>query len=102
MPTTVRKYEDLTDPEDHLFDFYNAARIEQWSEAIWCHMFVQSLTGIARVWFDALPVGGIGNFEDLRAKFLRQFNQQKRCMKETTEIHNIRRKDTESVEDFVI
>ncbi|KAK9049882.1 hypothetical protein SSX86_031149 [Deinandra increscens subsp. villosa] len=101
MPSTVSKYGGLADPEDHVFEFYTAARLEGWAEETWCHMFVQTFTGLARVWFDALPSGGIESFEDLRIKFLRQFSQQKRCVKDTTEVHNIRRKDNENIEDFV-
>ncbi|KAK9053499.1 hypothetical protein SSX86_030133 [Deinandra increscens subsp. villosa] len=85
LPTVVRKYSGLADPDDHIFEFYSAARLEQWSEEIWCHMFVQTFTGVPRVCFDSLPAGQIDSFEDLKNKFLRQFSQQKRCMKDPAE-----------------
>ncbi|KAL9997752.1 hypothetical protein Hdeb2414_s0600g00922521 [Helianthus debilis subsp. tardiflorus] len=64
MPTTVKKYDGTTDPDDHMFDFDGAARVEQWPMPAWCFMFAQTLTGVARVWFDALSEGEINDFEE--------------------------------------
>ncbi|KAD6119265.1 hypothetical protein E3N88_10557 [Mikania micrantha] len=47
---------------------------------------VHTLTGAARLWFDSLPLGGIDIYEELRDKFLRQFNQKKKASKNPKEI----------------
>ncbi|KAI3797126.1 hypothetical protein L1987_32378 [Smallanthus sonchifolius] len=101
MPSNVGKYDGLGDPDDHLAIFIGAAEVEQWSIPVWCHMFMQTLTGAARVWFDSLPVGEIGSFEQLEDSFLKNFSQQRRSIKDPTELHNIKRADNESVGDFI-
>ncbi|KAJ0691240.1 putative retrotransposon gag domain-containing protein [Helianthus annuus] len=99
--TIVKKYDGTTDPDDHMFDFDGAARVEQWSMPAWCFMFAQTLTGAARVWFDALNEGEINDFEEIRRLFLQNFSQQRHYSKEITEVHNIRRKDGESLDSFI-
>ncbi|XP_021981508.1 uncharacterized protein LOC110877628 [Helianthus annuus] len=101
IPTTVKKYDGTTDPDDHMFDFDAAARVEQWPMPAWCFMFAQTLTGAARVWFDALNEGEINNFEEFRGLFLQNFSQQRHYSKEITEVHNIQRKDGESLDSFI-
>ncbi|GKA71439.1 reverse transcriptase domain-containing protein [Tanacetum coccineum] len=67
----------------------------------WCHMFNSTLTGIARVWFDDLPKETIDSYDDLKKAFLENYLQQKKCIKDPVEIHNIRQRDGESTEEFV-
>ncbi|XP_021990890.1 uncharacterized protein LOC110887618 [Helianthus annuus] len=101
MPTTVKKYDGTTDPDDHMFDFDGAACVEQWPMPAWCFMFAQTLTGAARVWFDALNEGEINDFEEFQRLFLQNFSQQRHYFKEITKAHNIRRKDGESLDSFI-
>ncbi|KAJ0797872.1 hypothetical protein HanPI659440_Chr04g0178651 [Helianthus annuus] len=81
MPTTIKKYDGTTDPDDHMFDFDGAARVEQWPMPAWCFMFAQTLTGAARVWFDALNEGEVNDFEEFRRLFLQNFSQQRHYSK---------------------
>nr|GEW39218.1 reverse transcriptase domain-containing protein [Tanacetum cinerariifolium] len=67
----------------------------------WCHMFNSTLIGAARVWFDELPPESIGSYKDLKATFLAYFMQQKKYIKDPVEIHNIKQKDGETIEDFM-
>ncbi|GKA00436.1 reverse transcriptase domain-containing protein [Tanacetum coccineum] len=67
----------------------------------WCHMFNSTLTGNARVWFDDLSAESIDNYDDLKKAFLENYLQQKKCIKDPIEIHNIKQQDGESTEDFV-
>ncbi|KAL8226893.1 hypothetical protein R6Q57_016725 [Mikania cordata] len=76
MPTNVRKYDGLSDPKDHYNVFVSAGGVKQWTMPAWCHMFVQTLVGAARIWFDSLPAGNIISFEDLAVKFKLHFSQQ--------------------------
>ncbi|XP_022019699.1 uncharacterized protein LOC110919748 [Helianthus annuus] len=101
MPSTVKKYDVTTDQDDHRFDFDGAARVEQWSMLAWCFMFAQTLTGVAHVWFDALNEGEINDFEELRRLFLQNFSQQRHYSKEITKVHNIQKKDGESLDSFI-
>nr|GEZ09283.1 hypothetical protein [Tanacetum cinerariifolium] len=55
----------------------------------------------ARVWFDELPPKSVDSYKDLKAAFLAYFIQQKKYAKDPVEIHNIKQKDGETIEDFM-
>ena len=67
----------------------------------WCHLFAQTLTGAACAWFDSLPVGRIDGFQELEDAFLQHFSQQRRHTKDPADILQVRRRDNESLEDFI-
>ncbi|GJS85463.1 reverse transcriptase domain-containing protein [Tanacetum coccineum] len=67
----------------------------------WCHMFNSTLTGNVRVWFDDLPYESIDIYDDLNKAFLENYLQQKKCIKDPVEIHNIKQRDGETTEEFV-
>ncbi|GJR86069.1 reverse transcriptase domain-containing protein [Tanacetum coccineum] len=67
----------------------------------WCHMFNSTLTGNVRVWFDDLPPESIDSYDDLKKAFLENYLQQKKCIKDPIEIHNIKQQEGESTEYFV-
>ncbi|GJX60282.1 reverse transcriptase domain-containing protein [Tanacetum coccineum] len=67
----------------------------------WCHMFNYTLTRNARVWFDDLPKEITDSYDDLKKAFLENYLQQKKCIKDPVEIHNIRQRDGESTKEFV-
>nr|GEU38297.1 reverse transcriptase domain-containing protein [Tanacetum cinerariifolium] len=54
-----------------------------------------------RVWFDELPPKSIVGYKDLKAAFLTYFMQQKKYVKDPVEIHNIKQRDGETIEDFM-
>ncbi|GJQ98994.1 reverse transcriptase domain-containing protein [Tanacetum coccineum] len=64
-------------------------------------MFNSTLTGSARVWFDDLPPESVDSYDDLKKAFLANFLQQKKCIKDPVEIHHIKQREGESIEDFV-
>nr|GEZ74397.1 reverse transcriptase domain-containing protein [Tanacetum cinerariifolium] len=101
IPNNVKTYDGTGDPEDHVKNFQAAAQVERWAMPTWCHMFNSTLIGAARVWFDELPPESIGNYKDLKAAFLAYFMQQKKYAKDPVEIHNIKQKDGETIEDFM-
>ncbi|GJS77944.1 hypothetical protein Tco_0727825 [Tanacetum coccineum] len=55
----------------------------------------------ARVWFDELPPKSIDGYKDLKATFLAYFIQQKNYVKDPVEIHNIKQRDGETIEEFM-
>nr|GEV56205.1 reverse transcriptase domain-containing protein [Tanacetum cinerariifolium] len=101
MPNNEKTYDGTRDPEDHVKVFQAAVQVERWAMPTWCHMFNSTLIGTARVWFDELPPKSIDGYKDLRAEFLSYFMQQKKYVKDPVEIHNIKQKDGESIEDFI-
>ncbi|GJY51618.1 reverse transcriptase domain-containing protein [Tanacetum coccineum] len=101
MPNNVKTYDGTGDPEDHLKVFQAAAQVEHWAMPTWCHMFNSTLIGAARVWFDELPAESIDGYKDLKASFLSYFMQQKKYVKDPVEIHNIKQKEGETIEEFM-
>ncbi|GJR86123.1 reverse transcriptase domain-containing protein [Tanacetum coccineum] len=97
----VKTYNGSEDPEDHLKIFQAAAKTERWSIPTWCHMFNSTLTGNARVWFDDLPPESIDSYNDLREAFLKNYLQQKKCIRDPIVLHNIKQRDGESTKDFI-
>ncbi|GKE12727.1 reverse transcriptase domain-containing protein [Tanacetum coccineum] len=97
----VKTYNGSEDPEDHLKIFQAAAKMERWAMPTWCHMFNSTLTGNARVWFDDLPPESIDNYNDLREAFLKNYLQQKKCIKDLIVLHNIKQRYGESTKDFI-
>nr|GEW96626.1 reverse transcriptase domain-containing protein [Tanacetum cinerariifolium] len=55
----------------------------------------------ARVWFDDLPPESIDSYDDLKKAFLENYLQQKKYIKDLIELHNIKQRDGESMDDFV-
>nr|GEY74556.1 hypothetical protein [Tanacetum cinerariifolium] len=93
--------EDVGDPEDHVKIFQAATHVERWAMPTWCHMFNSTLIGSAKVWFDELPPESIDGYTNLKAAFLAYFMQQKKYVKDPVEIHNIKQKDGETIEEFI-
>ncbi|GJS46543.1 reverse transcriptase domain-containing protein, partial [Tanacetum coccineum] len=101
MPNNVKTYDENGDPEDHLKIFQAAAQVGRWAMPTWCHMFNSTLIGAARVWFDELPPESIDGYKGLKAAFLAYFMHQKKYVKDPVEIHNIKQRDEETIEDFM-
>ncbi|GJW90454.1 reverse transcriptase domain-containing protein [Tanacetum coccineum] len=101
MPNNVKTYDGTGDPEDHVKIFQAAAQVEHWAMPTWCHMFNSTLIGTARVWFDELPPESIDEYKGLKTAFLAYFIQQKKYVKDPVEIHNIKQRDGETIEDFI-
>ncbi|GJX58598.1 reverse transcriptase domain-containing protein [Tanacetum coccineum] len=87
--------------DDDLSQPWAAVKTERWAMPTWCHMFNSTLTGNARVWFDDLPPESIDSYNDLREAFLKNYLQQKKCIRDPIVLHNIKQRDEESTEDFI-
>ncbi|GJT63276.1 hypothetical protein Tco_1006809 [Tanacetum coccineum] len=74
MPNNVKTYDGTGDPEDHV-NFFQAST--------------------------QLPPESIDGYKDLKAAFLAYFMQQKKYVKDPVEIHNIKQRDGETIEEFM-
>nr|GEV08698.1 reverse transcriptase domain-containing protein [Tanacetum cinerariifolium] len=101
MPNNVKTYDGTRDPEDHVKVFQAATQVERWVMPTWCHLFKSTLIGAARVWFNELPSERIDDYKDLRVTFLVYFMKQKKYVKDPVEVHNIKQRDGETIEDFM-
>ncbi|GKA45265.1 hypothetical protein Tco_0738061 [Tanacetum coccineum] len=77
MPNNVKTYDGTGYLEDHVKNFQAAAQ------------------------FDELPPESIDGYKDLKAAFLAYFMQQKKYVKDPVEIHNIKQRDIETIEEFM-
>nr|GEW21410.1 hypothetical protein [Tanacetum cinerariifolium] len=95
--------EDLANrrPRGSCEKFSSLSTGRRWAMPTWYHMFNSTLIGTARVLFDELPPESIDGYKDLKAAFLAYFMQQKKHVKDPVEIHNIKQKDGETIEDFM-
>jgi hypothetical protein len=75
MPSNVGKYDGISDPDDHVNVFVSARGVEQWSEPVWCDMFIHTSIGVARLWFDSLTVNVVDSFDELLKRFMQQLSQ---------------------------
>ncbi|GKA24662.1 reverse transcriptase domain-containing protein [Tanacetum coccineum] len=87
--------------KDDLSQPWATAKMECWAMPTWCHMFNSTLTGNTRVRFDDLPQEYIDSYDDLKKAFLENYLQQEKYIKDLVEIHNIKQRDGESMEEFV-
>ncbi|GJR36420.1 reverse transcriptase domain-containing protein [Tanacetum coccineum] len=87
--------------DDDLSQPWAAAKTKRWAMPTWCHMFNSMLTGNARVWFDDLPPESIDSYNDLREAFLKNYLQQKKCIRDPIVLHNIKQRDGESTKYFI-
>nr|XP_043638147.1 uncharacterized protein LOC122609154 [Erigeron canadensis] len=101
LPKGAEMYDGKDDPDNHLKHFNAIIRMERWTVPVACHMFALTLKDTARAWLDGLPMGSIMNFEDLKTKFRSFFSQQRKYKKIHLEAHNIKRKDNESIRQFI-
>ncbi|GKA86117.1 reverse transcriptase domain-containing protein [Tanacetum coccineum] len=101
MHNNVKTYDGTGDPEDHVKISQAAAQVERWAMPTWCHMFNSTLIGTTRVWFNELPPESIDGYKALKATFLAYFMQQKKYVKDPVEIHNIKQRDGETIDDFM-
>nr|XP_043621736.1 uncharacterized protein LOC122593396 [Erigeron canadensis] len=101
LPKGIEMYDGKEDPDNHLKHFSGMIRMQRWNVPIACHMFALTLKDLARVWLDAQPEGSITSFKDLKAKFRSHFSQQRKYKKMHLEAHNIKRRENETIRQFI-
>nr|GEV05343.1 reverse transcriptase domain-containing protein [Tanacetum cinerariifolium] len=101
MPSHIKTYDESEDLKDHLKLFQAAAKTKRWQcqHGVIC-LIPQSLEtqecGLMTFLRNPLIVMMI-----LKKAFLENYLQQKKCLKDSVEIHNIRQRDGESTEEFM-
>ncbi|PWA89450.1 reverse transcriptase domain-containing protein [Artemisia annua] len=101
VPTNLKIYDGLSDPDDHLTVFMGTMDVHKLPEPAWCRFFHITLNGAARFWYDNLVPGSIDNFHELRDKFRSNFLQQRRFQKTQAEILGIRQRHDEPLRSYL-
>ncbi|GKA72557.1 gag protein [Tanacetum coccineum] len=101
VPTNLKAYNGMSDPNDHLAVFMGTIDIHKLSKPVWCRFFPITLCGAARFWYENLAPGSIDGFHQLRDKFRANFLQQHRFQKTQVKILGIQQRPNESLKDYV-
>jgi len=56
-------FTEVEDPEAHLTAFHTLMMLSEGSDAIYCKVFMSTLSGTALNWFVSLPTGRITTFQ---------------------------------------
>ncbi|XP_042460094.1 uncharacterized protein LOC122043530 [Zingiber officinale] len=89
------------DPEDHLCKFRNAALLHQYSDAVKCRVFLNTLSGSAQKWFDRLPHESINYFSDFKTAFLRHFASSRKYQKTDHCLFTLKQGPSEPLRSYI-
>ncbi|KAL0361888.1 UNVERIFIED_CONTAM: hypothetical protein Sradi_3873300 [Sesamum radiatum] len=98
---TIVEYDGTTDPVEHLSQFENAALLHRYSDGIKCCVFITTFARAAQQWFNQLPVGAIGSFQEFRSLFLHQFTTSRKLRKTKLSLFVVREKDNEPLKEYL-
>ncbi|GJW78197.1 reverse transcriptase domain-containing protein [Tanacetum coccineum] len=101
MPSHIGSYNGKEDPDNFLYLFEGAIRMQKWLMPVACHMFTYTLKDSARIWWNSQKASSILNYEDLKAKFRSHFSQQKKFTKTHLAAHNIIQRENKSTRAFI-
>ncbi|KAL0290206.1 UNVERIFIED_CONTAM: hypothetical protein Sradi_7054400 [Sesamum radiatum] len=97
----IAEYDDTLDPMEHLSRFENAALLHRYTDGIKCRVFVITFARVAQQWFNQLPVGAIGSFQEFRSLFLHQFARIRKLHKIELSLFAIREKANEPLKEYL-
>ncbi|KAL0455629.1 UNVERIFIED_CONTAM: hypothetical protein Slati_0902100 [Sesamum latifolium] len=97
----IAEYDGTTDPIEHLSRFENAALLHRYTDGIKCRVFVTTFARAAQQWFNQLPVGAIGSFQEFRSLFLYQFASSRKLRKIELSLFVVRQKDDEPLKEHL-
>jgi hypothetical protein len=70
-------------------------------EDVYSRLFVQTFEGQVRTWFRSLPAGSILSYDALEDAFLRQWGERKDHLYYLTEFGSLKKKNSETVMEFI-
>ncbi|KAL0449684.1 UNVERIFIED_CONTAM: hypothetical protein Slati_1524800 [Sesamum latifolium] len=97
----IAQYDVTTDPMEHLSCLKNAALLHRYTNAIKCRIFVTTFARAAQQWFNQLPVGANGSFQEFRSLFLHQFASSRKLRKMQLSFFTVRQKDNEPLKEYL-
>ncbi|GKE47404.1 hypothetical protein Tco_1478662 [Tanacetum coccineum] len=101
MPSHIGSYYGKRDPDNFLYLFEGAIRMQKWLMPVACHMFTYTLKDSARIRWNSQKTCSNLNYEDLKAKFRSHFSQQKKFTKTHLVVHNIKQREGKSTRAFI-
>ncbi|KAL0463148.1 UNVERIFIED_CONTAM: hypothetical protein Slati_0202400 [Sesamum latifolium] len=97
----IAEYDGTADPMEHLSRFENAVLLHRYTDGIKCRVFVTTFARAAQQWFNQLPVGAIGSFQEFCSLFLHQFASSRKLRKTELSLFVVRHKDDEPLKEYL-
>ncbi|KAL0449332.1 UNVERIFIED_CONTAM: hypothetical protein Slati_1489600 [Sesamum latifolium] len=97
----ITEYDGTTDPVEHLARFENAALLHRYTDGIKCRVFVTTFARAPQQWFNQLPAGAIGSFQEFRSLFLHQFASSQKLRKTELSLFVVQQKDNEPLKEYL-
>ncbi|KAL0394873.1 UNVERIFIED_CONTAM: hypothetical protein Slati_4453500 [Sesamum latifolium] len=97
----IAEYDGISDPMEHLSRFENATLLHRYTDGIKCRVFVTTFARAAQQWFNQLPAGAIGSFQEFRSLFLHQFASSRKLRKTELSLFSVRQKDNEPLKEYL-
>ncbi|KAL0411386.1 UNVERIFIED_CONTAM: hypothetical protein Slati_3728300 [Sesamum latifolium] len=97
----IAEYDGTADPMEHLSRFENAALLHRYTDGIKCRVFITTFAGVAQQWFNQLPVGAIGSFQEFRSLFLHQFASSRKVRKTELSLFAVCQKEDEPLKEYL-
>ncbi|CAH9117539.1 unnamed protein product [Cuscuta europaea] len=97
----IKPYEGKTDPQEHYSRYQNNMMMMGASDEYLCRWFLSTLEGPAYEWFNRLPKGSIGSWQELAQLFLTQFAGMNRSRKHFSHLLTVRQQKEKTLRDFL-
>ncbi|XP_020240412.1 uncharacterized protein LOC109819191 [Cajanus cajan] len=100
-PLHLDRYDDTTDPDEHVDAYTTQVNLYTNSDAKLCRVFPTSLKGPALHWYTQLPAGSIDNFATLVRRFTAQYSTSRPHHTTSAALANLRQNDDEPLRAFM-
>ncbi|KAL0411270.1 UNVERIFIED_CONTAM: hypothetical protein Slati_3716700 [Sesamum latifolium] len=75
--------------------------LKRYTDGIKCCVFVTTFARAAQQWFNQLPAGAIGSFQEFQSLFLHQFASSRKLQKTELSLFVVRQKDNEPLKEYL-
>ncbi|KAG8639631.1 hypothetical protein MANES_14G158232v8 [Manihot esculenta] len=101
MMLTMTAYDGTGNPWEYVLNYKTFMELQTNSDALMCKVFVTTLIGPARAWFNSLKVGSIKSFIDLASVFISIFITRVPAKRKMSYLKTIRQRRNESLREYV-
>ncbi|XP_016198995.1 uncharacterized protein LOC107639951 [Arachis ipaensis] len=101
LPTTLKPYQGIGDPNIHVTKFHTLMFMNKESDPIFCRTFPTFLDGATLIWFSNLPEGSVSNFDELADQFVNHFAASKIYVHNSDYLSTIKQGPNESLKDYM-
>ncbi|XP_068503756.1 uncharacterized protein [Phaseolus vulgaris] len=91
----------VEDPETHLTAFHTQMMLSGGSDAVYCKLFMSTLSGIALEWFVSLPDGHITSLQQFSKLFMEQYIVNRAPLVVSYDLFDVRKNQGESLRDYL-